>query len=74
VTFLTDVPGVLQDGQTIVHLTRADSERLIAEGVIKGGMVVKLNAALDALAAGVKAAVITNLDGLLSDSGTKVTG
>jgi acetylglutamate kinase len=73
VTFLTDVAGVLIGGQAIAHLTRAGVERLIADGVITGGMAVKVNAALDALGAGVGQAVITNLDGLMSGAGTVVS-
>lgn len=74
VTFLTDVPGVLNDVKLIAQASRAEIEKLIADGVIKGGMVVKVNAALDALSAGVKKAMITNLDGLATGTGTLVMG
>jgi len=52
--FLTDVEGVL-DGTRQVRavLTAPESERLIAEGIATGGMQAKLNAALEALRAGV---------------------
>jgi acetylglutamate kinase len=46
---------------------------LIRDNIITGGMVVKVNAALDALSAGVKEAVITNLDGLARGMGTVVS-
>ena len=74
VTFLTDVAGVLNDGKLVSQISRAEIEKLIADGVIKGGMVVKVNAALDALSAGVKKVMITNLDGLAAGTGTVVTG
>lgn len=74
VTFLTDVPGVLNEGKVITQISRAGIETLITDGVIKGGMVVKVNAALDALSAGVNKAMITNLDGLAAGTGTVVTG
>lgn len=72
VTFLTDVPGVLNDGKVITEISRTDVQRLISDGVITGGMAVKLNAALDALSAGVGKARITNLEGLAQNSGTLV--
>ncbi|MCC7447625.1 MAG: acetylglutamate kinase [Anaerolineae bacterium] len=72
VIFLTDVPGVLHDGKPIEHVTQAHIKELIASGVIKGGMAVKVGAALDALSAGVPRAVITNLEGLARGTGTVV--
>jgi acetylglutamate kinase len=72
VTFLTDVPGVLNDGSLIDRVNRAEIEGLIDQGVITGGMAVKVTAALDALSAGVAAAVITNLEGLKAGRGTVV--
>jgi acetylglutamate kinase len=64
-TFVTNVPGVL-DGQMqlIPTLTAAQTNALIASGVISGGMIPKVKTALEALAAGVKQVRITNLDGL----------
>ncbi len=64
-TFVTNVPGVL-DGQMqlIPTLTAAQTNALIANGVISGGMIPKVKTALEALAAGVKQVRITNLDGL----------
>lgn len=62
--FLTNVPGVLREGTRIEQLTPADSEALIEDGIIVGGMIPKVRAAGDALAAGVRRVLITNLDGL----------
>ncbi len=48
--FLTDVAGVLDhSGQTIPSLTPAAAQQLISQGVISGGMLPKLEAALKAL-------------------------
>ncbi|HVZ69025.1 MAG TPA: acetylglutamate kinase [Rhizomicrobium sp.] len=59
---LTDVEGVLdREGKLIPKLTVADARALIADGTISGGMIPKIETAIDAVEAGVKAAVI--LDG-----------
>ena len=53
VIFLTDVAGVLDSSQRLIHkLSAAEAENLIAEGTARGGMEAKLRAALKALAAG----------------------
>ena len=51
--FLTDVPGILEDGKTISTLAAQKAARLIEAGVISGGMIPKTRACLDALQAGV---------------------
>ena len=59
---LTDVPGVLdRDGKLIQKLTATEARKLIADGTIHGGMIPKIETAIDAVEQGVKAAVI--LDG-----------
>ena len=59
---LTDVEGVLdRDGKLIPRLTVGEARALIADGTISGGMIPKIETAIDAVEAGVKAAVI--LDG-----------
>ncbi|WP_067709428.1 acetylglutamate kinase [Erwinia sp. ErVv1] len=46
---LSDVSGILDGkGQRIEEMTAAKAEALIAQGIITDGMVVKVNAALDA--------------------------
>lgn len=70
VVFVTNVAGVMQDGKVISTLTAKEAEALIKSQVIKGGMIPKVRAALDAVAGGAKAARITNLDGLMNGSGT----
>ncbi|MGZ5924880.1 MAG: acetylglutamate kinase, partial [Rhizomicrobium sp.] len=59
---LTDVEGVLdRDKKLIPRLTVAEARALIADGTIKGGMIPKIQTAIDAVDGGVNAAVI--LDG-----------
>jgi acetylglutamate kinase len=59
---LTDVEGVLdQDKKLISRLTASEARALIANGTISGGMIPKIKTAIDAVEAGVNAAVI--LDG-----------
>lgn len=50
--FLSNVVGIYRsDGTLISELTEAEAKRLIEEGVISGGMIPKVSACLDALAA-----------------------
>lgn len=74
VVFVTNVAGVMQDDKVIPTLTARQAESLIKSQVIKGGMIPKVRAALDAIAGGAQAARITNLEGLMNGSGTVVTG
>lgn len=61
---VTDVPGVMQeiDGvkQVLPQLDRVQIEALIADGVIYGGMIPKVRAALDALGQQVEEVLIIN--------------
>lgn len=52
--FLADVPGVLADGRTLGTLDAQRARALAAAGTAAGGMAAKLEAALAALAAGVR--------------------
>jgi acetylglutamate kinase len=59
---LTDVEGVLdREGKLIPHLTVSQAKALIQDGTISGGMIPKIETAIDAVEKGVHAAVI--LDG-----------
>ncbi len=59
---LTDVEGVLdKEGKLIPRLSIGEARALIADGTISGGMIPKIETAIDAVESGVKAAVI--LDG-----------
>lgn len=68
--FLTNVSGVLVNGQVARALTPEQTAALIADGTIFGGMIPKVQTALDALAAGVPEALITDLTGLREGGGT----
>ncbi|MBI2395359.1 MAG: acetylglutamate kinase [Deltaproteobacteria bacterium] len=51
---MTDIEGVKdRDKKLVSHLTAADVSRMRAEGVIEGGMIPKVQCALDAVASGV---------------------
>jgi acetylglutamate kinase len=59
---LTDVEGVFdQEGKLIPRLSLREARTLIANGTISGGMIPKIETAIDAVENGVAAAVI--LDG-----------
>ena len=59
---LTDVPGVLDDSKQLIETLSVDeARRLIADGTIAGGMIPKVETAIDALEQGVDGVVI--LDG-----------
>jgi len=69
-TFLTNVPGVKIGAEVAPYLTVAQAQELIAQGVITGGMIPKVQAALAAIASGVQKAIITDLPGLSAGTGT----
>lgn len=51
----TDVPGILDSkDRTLPQVIYSEGKKLIQKGVVSGGMIPKLNSALDALRAGVK--------------------
>ncbi|HEY4115751.1 MAG TPA: acetylglutamate kinase [Rhizomicrobium sp.] len=59
---LTDVEGVLdREGKVIAKLSVSEARALIADGTISGGMIPKIETAIEAVESGVAAAVI--LDG-----------
>lgn len=82
--FLTDVVGVLGDPKNpssrFAQLTRTEAEKLIAEGIVSGGMIPKVQAALNAL--GNRApwtAIAQGRKGILADvlagrAGTRLEG
>lgn len=70
IDFISNVPGVLRNDEVIPQLTLTETEKLIEDEVIFGGMVPKVGAALAAVEAGVKKARIVNLAGLSSGGGT----
>jgi len=68
--FVTNVPGVRAENGVVPRLSVAETRDLIARGVINGGMIPKVQAALAAVGAGVRQAVITDLAGLAAGTGT----
>ena len=71
--FVSNVPGVLKDGERIPTLTIAETEALIEQGVITDGMIPKVRAACTAVSQGIPQSRIVNLVGLDSDGGTIFT-
>ena len=51
--FLSDVPGIMVDGELAQKVTASQARALVASGKASGGMMPKIEAALVALAAGV---------------------
>ena len=72
VVFVTNVAGVMADEQVLPSLSAQQAGTLIKSQVIRGGMVPKVRAALDAVKGGARAARITDLAGLASGGGTMV--
>jgi acetylglutamate kinase len=55
---VTDVPGILREGQLLTQVTVPQVEAMIASGEIYGGMIPKVKAAMDCLAGGVNEVMI----------------
>ena len=68
--FISNVPGVLKDGEVIGGLTAVKTESLIADSTIDGGMIPKVRGALAVIASGVPQVRIVNLEGLPSGGTT----
>jgi acetylglutamate kinase len=68
--------GVLRnendDDSVIPQMTRADFERYVAEGIIQGGMIPKLQNSFDAIEAGVSEVVITLASAIDGKEGTHI--
>lgn len=54
---VSDVPGVMRDGTVLKELSLSQARGLIADGVARGGMLVKIRQALVAAEAGVEVAI-----------------
>lgn len=57
ILFVTDVPGVLLDGDVAVTLDAFHADRLLETGVLEGGIVPKVRAAVTAARMGVRAEI-----------------
>ena len=69
-------PGVMRrpddESSLIPVITAADFERLVGDGTISGGMIPKLENALQAVAAGVRQVIVTRADAIDGRHGTVV--
>ena len=70
IVFLTNVDGVMLDGQRLAALEAGRAREMIATGAIHGGMIPKVETALQALETGVPEALISDLAGLRQGGGT----
>ena len=70
VIFISNVEGVMVDGERKSTLTSTQVESYIADGTIYGGMIPKVQTAIDVLKSGIPQTVITDLDGLATHGGT----
>ena len=57
IVFVSDVPGVLVDGEVASVLRADEAEAGLADGVFEGGIVPKLMAAVHAARGGVRASI-----------------
>ncbi|NDV80459.1 acetylglutamate kinase [Bacteroides sp. 51] len=68
--------GVLRDenddDSVIPQITRPEFEQYVADGVIQGGMIPKLENSFEAINAGVSEVVITLASAINSDGGTRI--
>lgn len=62
--FVSDVPGVLVEGQSLPELDRALYQDLMERGYLGEGMLPKLKACFDALDQGVSEVLISDLEGV----------
>ncbi|WP_096198984.1 acetylglutamate kinase [Bacillus sp. FJAT-45350] len=69
--FVTDVPGILQNGNLLDVVTTVDIETLIEDGTIYGGMIPKVTAAVKSLQGNIEEVMIMNGKGTtLSEDGS----
>ncbi|MBN1264141.1 MAG: acetylglutamate kinase [Anaerolineales bacterium] len=71
--FISNVSGVVAQGQLLPTLSRSRAEALIQDGTIHSGMLPKIQAAFDALEVGVSRVRIVDLDGFAHHAGTILT-
>ena len=68
--------GVLRDenddDSVIPEITRAEFEQYVADGVIQGGMIPKLENSFEAINAGVTEVVITLASAIKNNEGTRI--
>ncbi len=68
-----EMPGVMDaNGEIIPYITRETFEKHVADGVISGGMIPKIENALQAVGAGVEKVIITQASAIDGKHGTIV--
>jgi acetylglutamate kinase len=60
------------DNSVIPQITRSDFEKYVADKIIQGGMIPKLDNAFNAIDAGVNEVIITSADAIGKDCGTRI--
>lgn len=71
---VSDVPGVMRDGEVVPKMTIGDAAALMSDGTVAGGMAAKVQAAAAALRAGVPKVRVGDLSLLDDDErGTTIT-
>ncbi|ALX48450.1 acetylglutamate kinase [Lentibacillus amyloliquefaciens] len=74
--FVTDVPGVMQEGELRQSASEKEIEELIDTGVIDGGMIPKVKAALSCLSDSLQYVMIADVNqvvGKAGFTGTRIT-
>jgi len=57
IMFLTDVAGLLLEGEVVPRIDAGDAEELLERGLLEGGILPKLRAAVAAARLGVRAEI-----------------
>ena len=77
-TFCFEKPGVLRnaddDSSVIPSINEEQARSLIAEGIIVGGMIPKIENAFEAIHQGVRQVIITHSDNIDGSRGTTIKG
>jgi acetylglutamate kinase len=75
--FVTDVPGILKDGELVSRVTKEAIHHYIKSGIIYGGMIPKVQAALSVLNENIHEVMIVGCqDSIIQDGemvGTRIT-
>ncbi|MGE6755882.1 acetylglutamate kinase [Rossellomorea sp. NPDC071047] len=75
--FVTDVPGILKEGEIVSRVTKEEILHYIETGIIHGGMIPKVQAALSVLQLNIKEVMIVGCqDTIIQDGemlGTRIT-
>jgi acetylglutamate kinase len=68
--YVTDVPGILDEGELLPEATTDEINQLIDSGVINGGMIPKVQSAVSVLSPGMKEVMIVGGQQSIFQSGT----